>query len=407
PVPLTPLVGRRQALTDLSRLLANTRLVTLTGPGGVGKTRLAVAAATAERDSASQAGELVDGVWLVEFSGIRAGTPADLAQVVAATLGIRDDAPRPLPGISPFTTTPSLPHRLATALRDRRTLLVLDNCEHVVDAAAELTDLLLRTAPGLRVLATGQEPLGLAGEAMFLVEPLQPADAVRLFMERAAASTPGFPRDPDAPDEPERRAVAEICRRLDGIPLALELAATRVRALGVRELAVRLNDRFRVLTFGQRGAPARQQTLRAVIDWSWELLGAPERIVLRRLAAHTDGCDLAAAEAVCAGEGVARDEVLDLVTRLVDRSLVVVVAGPTGPRYRLLESVAAYATERLHEMEDPTAVRDRHLLHYRALAEQAEPRLRGAGQRPWLARLDAEAGNLRTALDEAVRGAGA
>ncbi|MEV4875531.1 BTAD domain-containing putative transcriptional regulator [Streptomyces cyaneofuscatus] len=404
PAPLTPLVGRRRALAALSQLLADKRLVTLTGPGGVGKTRLAVAAATAERDSA-QAGELADGTWLVEFSGIRAGTPADLAQVVAATLGIRDDAPRSLPGTG--TATPSLPHRLAAALRDRRTLLVLDNCEHVVDAAAELTELLLRTAPGLRVLATGQEPLGLAGEAMFLVEPLEPADAVRMFMERAAAATPGFPRDPDAPDEPERRAVAEICRRLDGIPLALELAATRVRALGVRELAVRLNDRFRILTFGQRGAPARQQTLRAVIDWSWELLGAPERIVLRRLAAHSDGCDLAAAEAVCAGDGVARDEVLDLVTRLVDRSLVVVAAGPTGPRYRLLESVAAYATERLHEMEDLTAVRDRHLLHYRALAEQAEPQLRGAGQRPWLARLDAEAGNLRTALDEAVRRAGA
>ncbi|MGA4997515.1 BTAD domain-containing putative transcriptional regulator [Streptomyces arboris] len=401
-VPLTPLVGRRRALTDLSQLLADKRLVTLTGPGGVGKTRLAVAAATAERERA-RAGELADGTWLVEFSGIRAGTPADLAQVVAATLGIRDDAPRSLPGTGASTPTPSLPHRLAATLRDRRTLLVLDNCEHVVDAAAELTDLLLRTAPGLRVLATGQEPLGLAGEAMFLVEPLQPADAVRLFMERAAASTPGFPRDPDAPDEPERRAVAEICRRLDGIPLALELAATRVRALGVRELAERLNDRFRILTFGQRGAPARQQTLRAVIDWSWELLSAPERIVLRRLAAHTDGCDLAAAEAVCAGDGVAGDEVLDLVTRLVDRSLVVVTAGPTGPRYRLLESVAAYATERLHEMEDLTAVRDRHLLHYRALAEHAEPQLRGAGQRSWLARLDAEAGNLRTALDEAVR----
>ncbi|MER8262944.1 BTAD domain-containing putative transcriptional regulator [Streptomyces griseus] len=404
PVPLTPLVGRRQALADLARLLADARLVTLTGPGGVGKTRLAVAAATTERDGA-RPGELADGAWLVEFSGIRAGTPADLAQVVAATLGIRDDAPSSLPGTG--SATPSLPHRLAAALRDRRTLLVLDNCEQVVDAAAELAELLLRTAPGLRVLATGQEALGLAGEAMFLVEPLPPADAVRMFMERAAAATPGFPRDPEAPAEPERRAVAEICRRLDGIPLALELAATRVRALGVRELAGRLNDRFRVLTFGQRGAPARQQTLRAVIDWSWELLSAPERIVLRRLAAHSDGCDLAAAEAVCAGDGVARDEVLDLVTRLVDRSLVVVVDGPVGPRYRLLESVAAYATERLHEMEDLTAVRDRHLRHYRALAEEAEPRLRGAGQRPWLARLDAEAGNLRTALDEGVRRAAA
>ncbi|WP_405634273.1 AAA family ATPase [Streptomyces sp. NBC_01178] len=404
PTPLTRLVGRGEALTDLAQLLSATRLVTLTGPGGVGKTRLAVAAAAAEQDGA-RAGELTDGTWLVEFSGIRSGTPADLAQVVAATLGIRDDAPRALPGSG--TSTPSLPHRLAAALRNRRALLVLDNCEHVVDSAAALTELLLLTAPGLRVLATGQEPLGLAGEVTFLVEPLQPADAVELFMERAAASAPGFPRAPDAPEEPERRAVAEICHRLDGIPLALELAATRVRALGVRELAARLNDRFRVLTFGQRGAPARHQTLRAVIDWSWELLSAPERIVLRRLAVHSDGCDLAGAEAVCAGDGVARDEVADLITRLVDRSLVVVAPGPTGPRYRLLESVAAYATERLHEMEDLAAVGDRHLVYYRILAEEAEPQLRGAGQRPWLARLDAETGNLRTALDEAVRRAGA
>ncbi|WP_329209401.1 AAA family ATPase [Streptomyces sp. NBC_00683] len=401
PVPLTPLIGRRRSLAHLSQLLGQARLVTLTGPGGVGKTRLAVAAAAAERDSA-QAGELPDGIWLVEFAGVRAGTPADLAQVVAATLGIRDDAPSALPGTG--TSTPSPPHRLAAALRDRRTLLVLDNCEHVVDAAAELADLLLRTAPGLRVLATGQEPLGLAGEAVFLVKPLPTADAVQLFMERAAASAPGFPREPDAS---EREAVAGICRRLDGIPLALELAATRVHVLGVRELAARLSDRFRVLTSGQRGAPARQQTLRAVIDWSWELLSAPERIVLRRLAVHSDGCDLDAAEAVCSGDGVARDEVLDLVTRLVDRSLVVVVDGPTGPRYRLMESVAAYATERLHEMEDLAAVRDRHLRHHLALAERAEPHLRGAGQRSWLARLDAEAGNLRVALDEAVRRAGA
>lgn len=403
PVPLTPLIGRHQALTQLSGLLAERRLVTLTGPGGVGKTRLAVAAATAERES-TDAGEPADGVWLVEFSGLRAGTAADLAQVLAATLGIRDDTPRSLPGTG--TSAASLPHRLAAALRDRRTLLVLDNCEHVIDAAAELTELLLSTAPGLRVLATGQQPLGLAGEAVFLVEPLPSVDAVRMFMERAAAATPGFPRDPHAPDESERQAVAEICVRLDGIPLALELAATRVRALGVKGLAARLNDRFRVLTFGQRRAPARQQTLRAVIDWSWELLSAPERIVLRRLGAHSDGCDLDAAEAVCAGDGVTRDEVLDLVTRLVDRSLVVVVDGPAGPRYRLLESVAAYATEQLHEMEDFTAVRDRQLRHYRALAEHAEPHLRGAAQQIWLARLDAEAGNLRTALDEALRRAG-
>ncbi|MGW3121303.1 BTAD domain-containing putative transcriptional regulator [Streptomyces sp. NPDC001107] len=400
PAPLTPLIGRTDTLIRLSPLLRSARLVTLTGPGGVGKTRLAVAAA------GSVAGEeLPDGVWLVEFSGVRAGTAADLAQVVASALGIRDDAPSALPGTG--APSPSPAHRLAAVLRDRRTLLVLDNCEHVVDAAAELTELLLRTAPGLRALVTSQEPLGLAGEAVFLVEPLNNDDAVRLFTERAAASAPGFPGDPDAADPADRAAVAEICRRLDGIPLALELAATRVRALGVQELAARLGDRFRILTAGQRGAPARQQTLRAMIDWSWELLSAPERIVLRRLAVHSDGCDLAAAEAVCAGDGVAREEVLDLVTRLVDRSFVVVVEGPVGPRYRLLESVAAYATERLDEMQDLTAVRDRHLRHYLALAERAESRLRCAGQRSWLARLDAEAGNLRAALDEAVRRAAA
>ncbi|MBV7245560.1 BTAD domain-containing putative transcriptional regulator [Streptomyces sp. MW-W600-10] len=397
PLPLTPLVGRRPALARLSELLAGERLVTLTGPGGVGKTRLAVAAATAEKDRAAADGP-GDGVWFVEFAGVRTGTTADLAEIVAATLGIRDAAPGAAPGAGAGTR--SLPHRLAAALRDRRTLLVLDNCEHVVDAAAGLAELLLRTAPGLRVLATGQEPLGLAGEAVFLVEPLPPAEAVRLFVERAGASAPGFPRDPDGP---EREAVAEICRRLDGIPLALELAATRVRALGVRELAARLGDRFRVLSTGQRGAPARQQTLRAVIDWSWELLGEPERIVLRRLAVHRDGCDLAAAEAVCAGDGVAREDVPDLVGRLVDRSLVVVVNGPDGPRYRLLESVAAYATEHLHATEGLAAVRERHLRHYLAFAVRAEPHLRGAEQRPWLDRLDAEAGNLRAALDEAVR----
>ncbi|MGW8948768.1 AfsR/SARP family transcriptional regulator [Streptomyces sp. NPDC055709] len=406
PVPLTPLIGRDQALDRVSQLIGSARLVTLTGPGGVGKTRLAVAAAGTAGAGAA-AGELPDGLWLVEFAGVRAGTAADLAQVVAATLGIRDDAPSALPGTGTCTGAPSPAHRLAAALRDRRTLLVLDNCEHVVDAAAELAELILRTAPGLRVLATSQEPLGLAGEAVFLVEPLRTADAVRLFTERAAASAPGFPSDPAASDPADREAVAEICRRLDGIPLALELAATRVRALGVRELAVRLGDRFRVLTSRHRGAPARQQTLRAMIDWSWELLSAPERIVLRRLAVHSDGCDLDAAEATCAGDGVAREEVLDLVTRLVDRSLVVVVDGPTGPRYRLLESVAVYATERLHEMEDLTAVRDRHLRHYLALAERAEPRLRTGEQRSWLTRLDAEAGNLRAALDEAVRRAAA
>ncbi|MER5947601.1 BTAD domain-containing putative transcriptional regulator [Streptomyces sp. NPDC001904] len=388
PAPPTPLLGRAPDLAAVSRLLAAHRLVTLTGPGGVGKTRLAVAAA--RQYSAP------GGVWLVELAGLPGGSDVDdLAQAVAAALGLREDAPHagplPRPDGGPV-------RRLADALRERDALLVLDNCEHVVDAAAELTYTLLRSTSRLRVLATGQEPLGLtgSGEAVRPVEPLRPADAIGLFTARATASAPGY--DPaDAPG-----AVAEICRRLDGIPLAVELAATRVRALGVRELAARIDDRFRLLGARQRGVPARQRTLRAVLDWSWELLGAPERIVLRRLAVHRDGCTLDAAEAVCAGDGVAREEVPDLVTRLVERSLVVAVPGPR-PRYRLLESVSAYALERLAEQAEAAAVRERHLRYFLGLAERAAPRLRGAGQQEWLGLLDAESGNLRAALDEAVR----
>ncbi|MGD6745373.1 AfsR/SARP family transcriptional regulator [Streptomyces sp. BH106] len=373
---LSSLVGRDRAMSDLVGLLTRTRLLSLVGPGGVGKTRLALAVAACRQDGDTA---------VVELAG-RQGDVTDLAETVAATLGIREEAVAD--GRGPV-------ERLGAALRDRRILLVLDNCEHVVEAAAELAALLLRAAPGLRILATSQEPLSIAGETVFAVEPLSPADAVRLFTERATAAAPGF--DPASAAD----AVAEICRRLDGIPLALELAATRVRTLGVRELAARLSDRFRVLTAGQRGAPARQRTLRAMIDWSWGLLGAPERIVLRRLAVHRDGCTPAAAETVCAGEGIDRDEVLELLTRLVDRSLVVMNEGPEGPRYRLLESIAAYATERLAESDDLPAVRDRHLHHYLALAEQAAPLLHGPDQQLWLARLDAESANFRAAFSRA------
>ncbi|MGW1011522.1 BTAD domain-containing putative transcriptional regulator [Streptomyces termitum] len=399
PVPLTPLIGRAPLLADVRRALDAARLVTLTGPGGVGKTRLAVAAA---RETTADA-------WLVEFAGVRSGTAADLAQVVAGALGLRDDPRDGVPvgvgvGAHGAGAGPSPVGHLAAALRDRRGLLVLDNCEHVVDAAAGLAVALLAAAPGLRVLTTSREPLGVSGEAVVLVGPLAAGDAVRLFTERAAAAAPGFPADPAAAAPEDRTAVEEVCRRLDGIPLALELAATRVRALGVREVAARLGDRFRLLDSGRRGAPARQQTLRAVIDWSWEPLTGPERAVLRRLAVCGDGCDLAAATAVAAGGDVAGADVWELVTRLVDRSLITVSAGPSGPRYRLLESVAAYALERPAEDEDPGAVRARHLAHYLALAESAEPELRGPGQREHLDRLDTEAGNLRTALDTALRG---
>ncbi|MCP2339950.1 BTAD domain-containing putative transcriptional regulator [Actinomadura rupiterrae] len=384
PVPVTGLVGRDVCVGDVVRLLGAGRLVTLVGPGGVGKTRLALEAAR----GAAQA----DGTWLVELTAQQGG-PAELARHIAAVLGVRDE----LPGTAGAAWgVPEDPvQRLALALRDQRVLLVLDNCEHVVEAVAELVVVLRGAAPGLRVLATSREPLAVDGETVYQVEPLGEDDAVRLFAERAAASAPGFSLDRD------REAVAEICRRLDGIPLALELAATRVRALGTRELAARLGDRFRVVATERRAAPARQRTLRAMIDWSWELLTPAERIVLRRLAVHRDGCDPAAAEAVCAGGGVRPDEVLGLVARLVDRSLVVMAEGPDGPRYRLLESVAAYALERLDEAEERTATRERHLRHFLALAETAEPRLRGSEQRAWLTRLDADAANLRAALDEA------
>ncbi|MEV0230038.1 BTAD domain-containing putative transcriptional regulator [Nonomuraea sp. NPDC050786] len=352
PAPLTELIGREAELAGVRALLTASRLVTLTGPGGVGKTRLALAAA-------ADVADFPDGVWLVELAGA-----VDVAETVAAVLGVRDDS------------AVALAPRLAGALAGKRMLLVLDNCEHLVQQVADLVSALLRAAPGLRVLATSQEPLGVTGEHVRVVPPLPEPEAVRLFTARANV-------------EPSE-TVATVCRRLDGIPLALELAATRVRALGVQELADRLDDRFRLLSAGTRDAPARQRTLRAMIDWSWELLSDPERVVLRRLAVHADGCTLDAAEEVCAEPGV---DVLDTLARLVDRSLVVRVP---GPRFRLLESVTAYCVERLREAGEHDAVRERHARYYTALAERAD--LRGPGQREWLARLDAESANLRLAL---------
>ncbi|WP_052809651.1 BTAD domain-containing putative transcriptional regulator [Streptomonospora alba] len=421
PAPLLAgggLVGRKGDAAEVCSRLATGRLVTLVGPGGVGKTRLAVETAAWAAEGFS------GGAWIVEFAARhRADTVEALAGAVLAALGIREDAG---PGTAVGREHTGPVERLTAALRSERLLLILDNCEHVVDSAAELTRGLLATAPGVHVLATAQEPLGLTGELLYPVQPLElPAPdagvedlaqtpAVRLFVERAAAAAPGFALDTD-----NAAAVASICRRLDGIPLALELAAARVRALGVCELAVRLDDRFRVLTSGSRDAPARQRTLRAMIDWSWEPLPEPERAVLRRLAVHADGCTLEAAEEVCAGGDVAAADVLDLLSRLVDRSLVMAAenavprtramsgarpedASRSGPRYRLLESVAAYCLERAEEAGETGAVRRRHAEYYTRLAERAQPYLRGHGQHAWLERLDAESANLRAALDTAV-----
>ncbi|MFI7611096.1 BTAD domain-containing putative transcriptional regulator [Nonomuraea terrae] len=384
PAPLTGLIGREQAVAEVGALLASARLVTLTGPGGVGKTRLALAVA----DLA--AGDFPDGVWLVELAGA-SGATATVAEVVAAELGVRDDtATGSRPGVRPA----GLADRLADALRGRRLLLVLDNCEHVIEQVAELVDLLLGAAPELRVLTTGQESLAIPGETLYVVPPLglpapgadpREAASVRLFVARAAAAAPGF-----VLDEASAPAVAAICRRLDGLPLALELAAARVRALGVRTVADRLDDRFHLLAVSGRGRPARQQTLRAVIDWSWDQLTEQQRLILLRLAVHPGGCTLEATEAVCAGPGL---DVAHLLDQLVARSMVETSG---GSRYRLLESIAAYCLERLPH-DDPAF--QRRDLHYTELAEQARPHLHGPAQRRWLDRLDTEAPNLRAALE--------
>ncbi|MFE9663266.1 BTAD domain-containing putative transcriptional regulator [Streptomyces sp. NPDC005955] len=388
PGGLTELVGRDAAVRELDGVLAAHRLVTLTGPGGVGKTRLAWAAAA--RSAAADPG----GVRLADLAALPPAHGADdtrALELVADVAGVRDDVATP--GDRPR----SLADRVAHALGDRPSLLVLDNCEHVVEPVADLVGRLLTALPGLRVLATSQLPLGVPGERLQEVPPLAEPDAVALFAARAAAVAPFVL------DATTRGEVAAICRRLDGIPLAVEMAATRVRVLGLSELAARLDDRFRLLASGVRGAPPRQRTLRAVIDWSWELLGERERTVLTRLAVHADGCDLSAAEAVCPAGGVDRHDVLDLLTRLVDGSLVVVRDGTDGPRYRLLESVAAYCLDRLRTAGELAGLQERHRDHYTRLAERAAPHLRGHGQREWLRRLDTENANLRAALDGAVR----
>ncbi|MEU7872890.1 BTAD domain-containing putative transcriptional regulator [Dactylosporangium sp. NPDC049140] len=373
PAQLDELIGRAEALTELRTLIPAARLVTLVGPGGVGKTRLAAAAAAEQVHP--------DGVHLVELAPLAPADPR-VAEQVLGTLGLHE-----APG-----TAGSATDRLVTALRYREMLLVLDNCEHVVAAAAALVGRLLRDAAGVRVLATSREPLLLSGEQVWEVGPLalpgDPADvdavrrsaAARLFSARAAAQHRGFRLD-----EQTAPVVAQLCRRLDGLPLALELAATRVRALGVQGVVDRLDDRFGLLTTRQRDVPERQRTLTAVIAWSWDLLDPQDRAVLARLSVFRDGCTPEAAEQVC-------DAGLDALDRLVERSLV--VAEP-GPRYRLLESIAEFGAARL---TDAAAIRSRHAGYFRSLAEHADPLLRGPEQQRWLAVLDAERANLQAAL---------
>ncbi|WP_229925962.1 BTAD domain-containing putative transcriptional regulator, partial [Streptomyces longispororuber] len=397
---LTSFVGRAKDIDAIRADLARARLVTLVGPGGAGKTRLSQEAAEGVRAP--------DGVWLAELAPV--DDPDDVPEAVLTALGARETVLRGAgaeelrAAAERYAGDPLA--RLTEYCAPRRMLLVLDNCEHVVDAAARLADRLLAHCPGLTVLATSREPLGVPGEVLRPVDPLPEPFALRLLADRGRAARPDF----RVGDDPE--AVAEICRRLDGLPLAIELAAARLRMLTPRQIADRLDDRFRLLTSGARTVLPRQQTLRAVVDWSWDLLDAAERAVLRRLSVCAGGCDLAAAEAVCAspggpaGEGPRVDarDVPGLLGSLVDKSLVVAApaADGGGMRYRLLETVSEYAAERLDEAGERAAAERAHLVHFRELARRADPELRGHGQRAAIRALETEHENLRTALRRAV-----
>ncbi|MFF4057577.1 BTAD domain-containing putative transcriptional regulator [Streptomyces sp. NPDC001668] len=388
---LTSFVGREADIEAIRGDLAAARLVTLLGPGGAGKTRLS-------QEAAEAVGDVVrDGVWLAELAPV--DDPDAVPEAVLTAVGAREtvlygagaEAMRAAGGERPDDPV----ERLAEHCGRRSMLLILDNCEHVVDAAARLAETLLERCPGLTVLATSREPLGVPGELLRPVEPLPEPVALRLLADRGAAARPGFRVDAD---EETAAACAEICRRLDGLPLGIELAAARLRMLTPRQIADRLDDRFRLLTSGSRTVLPRQQTLRAVVDWSWDLLDEEERDVLRRLSVFAGGCDLAAAEAVCGPAA------LEALGSLVDKSLVVTAPSGDGEmRYRLLETVAEYAGERLDEADGSRADAERaHLTYYRELARTTDPLLRGPGQLAAIGRLQREYENLRTALRRAV-----
>ncbi len=394
PIALSSFIGRGREIVEVKQLLATNRLLTLIGAGGCGKTRLAIW--VAEEVGAA----FSDGVWLVELASL--ANPELAPQTLATVLGLREQTGRPV--------LESLTDHLAS----RQVLLVLDNCEHLIGACAQLAHDLLQRCPDLRILATSREPLSISGETVWLVPPLSTPEfvpesqaarsgsdllryeAVRLFVERASAVSPAFElTDQNAP------TVAEICQRLDGIPLAIELAAARTRALSVRQIADRLDDRFHLLTGGSRIAPPRHQTLEATLDWSHTLLPEVERMVLHRLSVFAGGWTLEAAEAVCASDNVPAGDVLEALAHLADKSLVVVDqrGHDDESRYRLLETIRQYALKKLVESGEDVDTKNRHLSYFIQWAEAAEPHLTSREQLPWLNRYEAEHDNLRAALE--------
>ena len=384
PQHATSFVGRERELGEVAKVLERARLLTLVGVGGIGKTRLALQVAADVLD------DHPDGVWFVELAAI--ADQSAVTHAVAKVLGVAEEQGHPLADI------------VAGWAADKRLLLVLDNCEHLISACAVLAERLLREAPGVKLLASSREPLRIAAEVIYPVPTLgvpesdkPEADAtysrypaVRLFAERAGAVLPSF-----VLHARNGRTVADICRHLDGIPLAIELAAARVRAMPVETIAARLDDRLRLLSTGSRTALPRQQTLRALIDWSHDLLSLQERAVLRRLSVFAGGWTMEGAEAVCPGDGVDRRDVLEVLTSLVDKSLVAVELD--GARYRLLETIRNYANEKLAVSGEESAVRERHLDFYLVLSELAESHQNGPDQPAWRARLDLEQENLLSA----------
>ena len=404
PSQLTSFIGREKEIAEIRRLLSplsraeeageglgvRARLLTLTGAGGSGKTRLALQAAAQLLDA------FPDGVWFIELAPL--SDPALVPQSLLSTLGLIEQAGRSALAI------------LTDFLQPKRALLVLDNCEHLIQACAQLAETLLRTCPTLYILATSREALGIAGETPYLVPTLTTPDpthanldtlpqyeAVRLFVERAQTAWPGFALTND-----NTPAVAQVCHQLDGIPLAIELAAARVKALRVEQIAARLTerDRFRLLISGTRTALSRHQTLQALIDWSHDLLSEPERALLRRLAVFAGGWTLEAAEAVCVGDGIEADKVLHLMTQLVNKSLILAEREQgKEARYHILETIRQYASERLLKAGEGEQLRSRHLDFFLRWAERVEPDVRGPQQLKWLDQFEIENDNLRAALE--------
>jgi predicted ATPase/DNA-binding SARP family transcriptional activator len=396
---LTSFVGRDADLAAVRELIGEHRLTTLIGPGGSGKTRLAT------ETGRTLLGDLPDGVWLVELAAIGAGSAgSDVAQATLAGLGLRD-------GLLGTTPSADPADGLIAAIREREALLILDNCEHVIESAAAFADRVLGECRRLRILATSREPLGITGEALWQVEPLALPDAspgeiesspaVRLLRDRAGAV-----RKDLGGDARTLSTMARVCRALDGMPLAIELAAARLRTMTIEQLASRLDDRFRLLTSGSRTALPRHKTLRAVVDWSWELLTDAERTTLRRLSAFSGGVSLEAAERVCAApaagqSAVGQDEVLELLTSLVSKSLLL-TEGDGALRYRMLGTIKEYAADRLTEAGESDLARQAHLGYFTELAEAAQPHLRRAEQLAWLARLEADHDNIGAAMRGAI-----